>query len=73
MILPTHHISTQDTRTGAMPDVLEFAPLDLAWCHRQARMLAFQRLHAGQFIRAHRAFSLLRSLLVPHDRPYKWR
>ena len=44
-----------------MPDVLEFASLDLARCHRQALMLAFQRLHTRQFIRAYRAFPRLRS------------
>src|ERR687885_1896116 len=59
--LARHHVATQDTRTGAMPDVLKFAALDLARCQRQARMLALQRLHPGQFIRAHRAFALLRA------------
>src|ERR687886_414533 len=59
--LARHHVATQDTRTGAMPDVLKFAARDLARCQRQARMLALQRLHPGQFIRAHRAFALLRT------------
>ena len=47
---PRHHIPAQDAGTGAMPDVLKLAPFDLAWRQRQARMLPFQRLDAGQFI-----------------------
>jgi hypothetical protein len=31
-------------------DVLELAPLDLARGERQARMLTFERLDAGQFV-----------------------
>ena len=42
-----------------MPNVLELSSLDLARRHRQALMLAFQRLHSRQFIRADRAFTLL--------------
>src|SRR5919202_1165246 len=57
--LARHHVTTQDARTGAMPNVRELAALDLARRQRQARRLALQRLHPCQFIRAHRAFALL--------------
>src|SRR5919199_1542352 len=60
--LPAHDIAAENERAGAMPDVLELAPFDLARRQRQAGMLALQGLPTGQFISTHRALSLLCSL-----------
>ncbi len=43
-----------------MPDVLEFPPFYFARRQGQSRMLAFQRLHPGQFIGAEHPFPLRR-------------
>jgi hypothetical protein len=43
-------VAAEDERAGAVADVLELAPLDLARGERQARMLTFERLDAGQFV-----------------------
>ncbi len=42
-----------------MPDVFELASQDMAWLHRQVRILALQGLHPGQLIRADRALPAL--------------
>ncbi len=52
------NIEIEDKRQRAMPDILEFAPLDFTWAHRQARMFAFQSLYTGHFIQAFSALSL---------------
>jgi hypothetical protein len=53
--LPGDHVPTDDEGAGAVPDVLELAPLDLAGGGRQPRVLALQRLDAGQLVGAHHA------------------
>ena len=45
-----------------MPDVLEFASQHMTRLHRQIRMLALDRLHAGQFVHADAALAVLSSL-----------
>ena len=45
------------TGQGAVADVRELAPLDLAGGQRQPRVRALQRLHAGQLVRAHDALA----------------
>ena len=66
--LPTGDIQVHDERLHAVPDVLKFLVLYSAWSHRQRGMLAFQGLHATQFIRAHHPFTFLDQLwcLVVH-------
>jgi len=61
-------IKVDDERLRAVPDVLKFLVLDSAWSHRQRGVLAFQGLHAAQFIGAHYPFAFLDQLwcLVVH-------
>jgi hypothetical protein len=47
-------------RQGAVPDVFELAPHEVARPHRQVRRRALQRLHAGHFVDRHRPDVLLR-------------
>ncbi len=46
----------------AMPDVLEFPPQHMPGLHWQVGMLAFDSLHAGQFVHADAALAVLGSL-----------
>src|SRR6266700_1659073 len=64
-----HDIATHDEGARAMPYVLKFPPLDLAWSQRQARILAFEGLHSRQLVGTHGHFSLLgsRRCLLIHD------
>ena len=55
--LSGHDIEIDEPGQRAMPDVLEFASQHMAGLHRQIGSLAFQGLHAGQFIYADGAFS----------------
>ena len=66
--LPTGDIEVHDERLRTVPDVFKFLVLYSAWPHRQRGMLAFQGLHATQFIRAHHPFTFLDQLwcLVVH-------
>src|SRR5512144_2642640 len=57
--LATDHVPAEDERPSAMADILEFPALHLTWRQRQARVLAFQRLHAGQLIGADHPFALV--------------
>src|SRR5262245_44877260 len=50
-------VAAQDERAGAVADVLELAPLDLARDERQAGVLTFERLDAGQLVGAHGALA----------------
>lgn len=43
-------VAREDEGAGAVADVLEFAPLDLAGDERQARMLPLQCLDSGQLV-----------------------
>ena len=52
-----YYVPTEDERGCPMADVLELAPLDLARRQRQIRVLAFQGLHARQFVRAYDPFA----------------
>ena len=45
-------VAVEDEGAGAVADVLELAPLDLARGQRQAGVLALQGLHAGQLVGA---------------------
>src|SRR5215208_1675171 len=45
-------VAAEDERAGAVADVLELAPLDLARGERQAGVLALERLDAGQLVGA---------------------
>ena len=61
------HIEVDHETLRAMTRVLELLPFDLARRHGQLGVLAFQSLHATQFIRAERPFALLgqfRSLTI---------
>lgn len=51
------HIAREDEGAGAMPDVLELAPLDFPGDERQAGMLALQGLDPGHLVGTDRAFS----------------
>ena len=44
-----------------MPDVLEFTPQHTTGLHGQVGMLAFDGLHAGQFVHADAALAVLGS------------
>lgn len=55
--LPSADIEIHDKRDRSMPNVLKFPAFDFAWSHRQARMLPFHRLNAGQFVRAQQGFA----------------
>src|SRR6266853_1301342 len=57
-----YDIAADDEGARAMPHILKFSPLDLAWSQRQARMLAFEGLHSRQLVGTHGLFSLLGSL-----------
>ena len=55
-------IEIDEPGQGAMPDVLEFPPQHMTGLHRQVGMLAFDGLHAGQFVHADAALAVLGSL-----------
>lgn len=59
--LATYDIAAEDEGARAMPHILKFPPLNFARCQRQARVLAFECLHARQLIGTHGPFSLLSS------------
>src|SRR5215212_688148 len=58
--LPTGHVAINNEGACTMPDVLKFPPFDVPRLQRQAGMLAFQRLHARQFIGREHPFPRLR-------------
>src|SRR5436853_1593646 len=65
--LSRHHIPTHDEGPCPMTNVLKFTPLHFSRSQRESRLFAFERLHAGQLIRADRPLSLLghlRGLLI---------
>ena len=55
----TDYVPAEDERPSAMADILDFPARHLTRRQRQARVLAFQRLHAGQFIGADYPFALV--------------
>src|SRR5512147_766413 len=55
----TDHVPAEDECPSAMADILEFPALHLTRRQWQAWVLAFQRLHAGQFIGADYPFALV--------------
>lgn len=56
--LASGYIEVEGEGQRAMADVFELAPFDLARLQRQARVFAFQGLHAGHLIQAFDAFAL---------------
>src|SRR5947209_2385378 len=56
--LSCDHISTDDEGARPMANVLKFASLHFSGSQRQSWVFAFQCLDSGQFIGAHRPFSL---------------
>src|SRR6266568_1667003 len=56
--LPGHHIATDNEGAGAVANVLKLASLHFSGSQRQSWVLALQSLNPGQFIGAHRPFSL---------------
>lgn len=57
--LASHDIPTENKGAGSVSNLFELTPLPFAHSPRQARVLAFQGLHARQFIGAQHLFSLL--------------
>jgi hypothetical protein len=60
--LPGHHITTDNEGAGAVAKVLKLTSLHFSGNQRQSWVLALQGLDPGQFIRAHRPFSLFGQL-----------
>ena len=60
--VPGDDIEIDEPGQRAMPDVLEFPPQHMTGLHRQVGMLAFDGLHAGQFVHADAALAVLGSL-----------
>jgi hypothetical protein len=55
--MPSANVEVHDERNSAMPNVLELTAFHFARSHRQARVLAFQCLNPGHFIRTHHRFT----------------
>jgi hypothetical protein len=60
--VPGDDIEIHEPGQRAMPDVLELASQHMTGLHRQIRMLALNGLHAGQFVHADAALTVLGSL-----------
>lgn len=56
--LTSDHIPAENEGESAVANVLKLPALHITWSHGQARMLALQCLHTGQFVSRECAFAL---------------